>query len=105
MSKYWKYNNNLIDISDKFIYEVDLFKYEDLCWNLEDTHKYSCDKFIKDIIEYQHWIYDKFKIFKFTTLLSAPLNWLEKNAIEIEYETPKEKRKRKLKEKNDTNKK
>lgn len=105
MNKYWKYNDNLIDISDKFVYEVDLFKYEDLCWNLEDTHKYSCDKFIENIVEYQHWIYDKFKIFKFITLLSAPLNWLQNNAIEIEYETPKEKRKRKLKEKNDTNKK
>lgn len=101
INKYWKYNDNLIDISDSFIYEVDLFKYEDSCWNLENTHKYSCDKFIENIVDFQKWIGTDFKIFKFVTLLSAPLKWLEKNAIQIEYETLKEKRKRKLLEKND----
>lgn len=99
MSKYWKHNDNLVDISNDFIYEVDLFCYQDKSWNLEDTRKYSSDKFIKDVVEFQKFSYDTFKIFKFTTLLSAPLNWLQENAIEIEYETPKEKRKRKLLEK------
>ena len=100
MSKYWKINNQIIDISDNFIYEVDLFKYQNNTWNLENTKLYSCDKFIENMIEFQQWNVSDFKIFKFTTLLSAPLNWLQNNAIEIEYETPKEKRKRKLLEKN-----
>lgn len=104
MSKYWKYNDNLLEIADQFIYEVDLFKYEDSCWNLENTRKYSSAKFIENMVEFEKWIYEGFKLFKITTLLYAPLDWLQNNAIEIEYETPKEKRKRKLKEKNDTNK-
>lgn len=99
--KYWKYNDNLLEVSDQFIYEVDLFKYEDSCWNLEDTRKYSSNSFIQNIVEFEKWIYERFRLFKTTTLLYAPLGWLEKNAIEIEYETPKEKRKRKLLEKND----
>ena len=101
MSKYWKINNQIVDISDNFIYEVDLFKCQNNTWNLENTKLYSCDKFIENMIEFQQWIGIDFKIFKFVTLLSAPLNWLEKNAVQIEYETPKEKRKRKLLEKND----
>lgn len=100
MSKYWKINNQIIDVSDSFIYEVDLFKCQDNIWNLEDTRLYSCNEFIENIIEFQQWIGINFKVFKFVTLLSAPLNWLERNAIQIEYETPKEKRKRKLLEKN-----
>lgn len=100
--KYWKHNNDILEISDQFIYEVDLFKYEDSCWNLEDTRKYGSDKFIENIVEFEKWIYEGFKLFKITTLLYAPLDWLENNAIKIEYQTPKEKRKQKLKEKNDT---
>ena len=53
MSKYWKHNDNLVDISNDFIYEVDLFCYQDKSWNLEDTRKYSSDKFIKDVVEFQ----------------------------------------------------
>lgn len=98
--KHFKFNDNFISISDTFIYEVDLFKYQDNTWNLEDTRSYSCDKFIEDIVEFQKWIGNDFKIFKFTTLISAPINWIKENCIEIDYETPKEKRKRKLLEKN-----
>lgn len=98
--KCWKINNQIIDISDSFIYEVDLYVSKDNCINLENTRLYSCDKFIENMIEFQQWIGINFKIFKYTTLLSAPLNWLEKNAIQFEYETLKEKRKRKLLEKN-----
>ena len=97
--KYWKHNDTLLEVADQFIYEVDLFKYEDSCWNLEDTRKYSSDKFIEGAVEFQKFIYESFKVFKITTLLYAPLNWLQENAVEIEYETPKEKRKRKLLEK------
>lgn len=100
MSKYWKIENQIIDISDSFIYEVDLYVFKDNCINLENTKLYSCDKFIEDVVEFQKWIGVDFKVFKFVTLLSAPLKWLEKNAIQVEYETPKEKRKRKLLEKN-----
>ena len=99
MSKYWKINNQIIDISDNFIYEVDLFKYQNNTWNLENTKLYSCDKFIENMIEFQQWIGIDFKIFKYTTLISAPINWIKENCIEIDYETPKEKRKRKLLEK------
>ena len=98
--KHFKFNDNFISISDTFIYEVDLFKYQGNTWNLENTKSYSCDKFIEDVVEFQKWIGVNFKVFKFVTLLSAPLKWLEKNAIQVEYETPKEKRKRKLLEKN-----
>ena len=90
----------IIDISDSFIYEVDLYISKDNCINLENNHKYSCNKFIENIVEFQQWIGIDFKVFKFVTLLSAPLKWLERNAIQVEYETPKEKRKRKLLEKN-----
>ena len=100
MSKYWKIENQIIDISDSFIYEVDLYVSKNTCINLENTKLYSCDKFIENIIDFQQWIGVDFKVFKFVTLLSAPLKWLEKNAIQVEYETPKEKRKRKLLEKN-----
>ena len=100
MRKLWKINDNFIDVSDNFIYEVDLFVSYDNSWNLENTKLYSCDEFIENIVDFQKWVGIDFKIFKFVTLLSAPLNWLEKNAIQIEYETPKEKRKRKLLEKN-----
>ena len=98
--KHFKFNDNYISISDTFIYEVDLFKYQDNTWNLENTKLYSCDKFIENIIDFQQWIGVDFKVFKFVTLLSAPLKWLERNAIQVEYETLKEKRKRKLLEKN-----
>ena len=101
MSKYWKIENQIIDISDSFIYEVDLYVSKNTCINLEDTKLYSCDKFIENIIDFQQWIGVDFKVFKFVTLLSAPLKWLERNAIQVEYETPKEKRKRKLLEKNE----
>lgn len=101
MSKYWKINNQIIDVSNSFIYEVDLYVSKGNCVNLENTKLYSCNRFIENMIEFQQWIGIDFKIFKFATLLSAPLNWLEKNAIQVEYETPKEKRKRKLLEKND----
>ena len=98
--KHFKFNDNFISISDTFIYEVDLFKYQDNTWNLENTKSYSCDKFIEDVVEFQKWIGIDFKIFKYTTLISAPINWIKENCIEIDYETPKEKRKRKLLEKN-----
>ena len=98
--KHFKFNDNFISISDTFIYEVDLFKYQDNTWNLENTKSYSCDKFIEDVVEFQKWIGIDFKIFKYTTLISAPINWIKDNCIEIDYETPKEKRKRKLLEKN-----
>ena len=100
MSKYWKINNQIVDISDNFIYEVDLYVSKNNSINLENTKLYSCDKFIENMIEFQQWIGIDFKVFKFVTLLSAPLKWLERNAIQVEYETPKEKRKRKLLEKN-----
>ena len=98
--KHYKFNDNFISISNTFIYEVDLFKYQNNTWNLENTKLYSCDKFIEDVVEFQKWIGVDFKIFKYTTLISAPLNWIKENCIEIDYETPKEKRKRKLLEKN-----
>ena len=44
--KHFKFNDNFISISDTFIYEVDLFKYQNNTWNLENTKSYSCDKFI-----------------------------------------------------------
>lgn len=93
--KTWKYNDLTLDPSDKFIYEVDLFILRDNCWNLENTKQYSCNEFIEDFISYQEWLYPEFKIFKYTTLLYAPLEWLEKNAVLIEYETKKERNKRK----------
>ena len=34
MNKYWKINNQIIDISDNFIYEVDLYVSKDNCINL-----------------------------------------------------------------------
>lgn len=100
MSKYWKIENQIIDISDSFIYEVDLYVSKNTCINLEDTKLYSCDKFIENIIDFQQWIGVDFKVFKYTTLISAPINWIKENCIEIDYETSKEKRKRKLLEKN-----
>ena len=98
--KHYKFNNNFILISDTFIYEVDLFKYQNNTWNLENTKLYSCDKFIENIIDFQQWVGVDFKVFKFTTLISAPLNWIKENCIEVDYETLKEKRKRKSLEKN-----
>lgn len=96
--KTYKFNNCYLDIADKFIYEVDLFKVEDNCWNLENSRKYSSDVFINDVVEFQKWIYPYFKIFKFTELIAAPIEWLERNAILVEYETKKEKAKRKREE-------
>jgi hypothetical protein len=104
MSKYWKIEDDFVDISDKFIYEVDLFKYQDKTWNLEDTKLYACDEFIEVVISFQKWVGVDYKVFKFTTLISAPLKWLEQNAKLVEYETPKEKRKRKLLEKQNESK-
>lgn len=96
--KHFKFNNNFISTSDTFIYEVDLFKYQNNTWNLENTKQYSCDKFIENLVEYQDWLYESFKIFKYTNLISAPINWIKENCVEVEYETKKEKSKRKLKE-------
>ena len=97
--KTYKYNDFYLDISDQFIYEVSLFKSDLLSWNLEDSKLYSSNVFIEDLVEFQKWIYDEFKLFKYTELISAPIQWLKENAIELEIETKKEKNKRKREEK------
>lgn len=102
--KLWKFNNSFLDISTEFIYEVDLFKFQDNCWNLENSRRYSSKQYIEGLIEFQQWNYDSFKLFKFIDLISAPINWLEKNAELVEYETAKEKRKKKLLEKKNESK-
>ena len=97
--KTYKFNDSFLDIADQFIYEVNLFKYEDNCWNLENSKLYSSLIFISDLVEFEKWIYDDFKLFKYTELIAAPIEWLNRNAILIEYETRKEKSKRKREEK------
>ena len=99
MKKYWKVNDVFVDPYESFIYEVDLHVMEEKSWRLEDIKRYSCKEFIENIIDYSIFIYKDYKLVKTTTLLAAPLQWLEQNATLVEYETPKEKRKRKLLEK------
>ena len=98
--KVWKYNNLYLDESDSFIYEVDIYSIQPNQVQLENTRLYSCDSFIDNLIDFSKEFCSNGFIFKYTTLIKAPLKWLESNAELVNIETKKEKLKQKKDNKN-----
>jgi len=94
MEHYHKYNDLLLKEYPAFIYEVEIFKRTQDSWNLEESSMYKSTTIIKDLVDFVIYTYTDYQLFKYTNLLAAPSNWLKENAIYIEVETAKEKRKR-----------
>lgn len=94
MEHYHKYNDLLLKEYPAFIYEVEIFKGTQDSWNLEESSMYKSATIINDLVDFVIYTYAEYKLFKYTNLIAAPLKWLQENAITIELETAKEKRKR-----------
>lgn len=93
--KYWKYNNWIIDEGETFIYRVELHVQQDRRYWLESTKFYGSKVPIEGILEEQIIQYNTFTLIKSIELSEAPIEWLERNATQIEVLTKKEKKKKK----------
>lgn len=67
--------------STKYVYEVELFKFGERSYNLEDSKLIQNSTFEKDKEEYT--IKDGTRFRTKTTLIGAPKSWLEKNKFKL----------------------
>ena len=94
MELYFKYQDELVKEYPGFIYEVEIYKKDFNSWCLEESNYYSTTKIIPDLINFAKYDYVGYSLFKYVNLIAAPSSWLKANAIQIEIESSKEKRKR-----------
>lgn len=65
----------------KFVYDVEIFRFGERSYNLEDSKFIQTSTYSKDTVEV--FEKDKIRFKKVVTLISAPESWLVKNKFTI----------------------
>lgn len=95
----YRFNDSIIFPNDKFIYEVELYSQSKNYYGLEDSKYFSAAEFIENLADCIVHKFLTYKLIKYTTLICAPQIWLNENAMWFKYESRKEIRSQKNKEK------
>lgn len=77
ITRVFERDGTLLELSDTFVYECYIYKFNSNGVNLEDTKTTQSKKYVKDNTEYYEK--DGVRFRKDTTLTKAPERWLKDN--------------------------